>query len=49
MDVEEATIYIDVVVENVGGVDGPPTCEDMATNNSDMENAWPKLGNSLEN
>jgi len=35
--------------ENVGGVDGPPTCENVATNNSNMENVQPKLGNSLEN
>jgi hypothetical protein len=45
MDIEEETI----VVENVGGVDGPPTCEDVATNNLNMENVQPKLGNSLEN
>jgi hypothetical protein len=45
MDIEEETI----VVESVGGVDGPPTCEDVATNSSNMENVRPKLGNSLEN
>jgi hypothetical protein len=38
-----------IVVENVGGVDGPPTCEDVATNSSNMENVHPKLGNPLEN
>jgi hypothetical protein len=27
-----------VLVENVGGVDGPPTFEDVTTNNSHMEN-----------
>jgi hypothetical protein len=45
MDIEEESI----VVENVGGVDGPPTCEEVARNSSDMENVQPKLGNSLEN
>jgi hypothetical protein len=49
MDIKEEIIYIDVVVENVGGFDGPPICEDMATNSSNMENVWPKLGNSLGN
>jgi hypothetical protein len=38
-----------VVVESVGSVDGPPTCEDVDTNDLNMENVWPMLGNSLEN
>jgi hypothetical protein len=33
----------------VGGVDGPLACEDVATNNSNMENVRPILGYSLEN
>jgi len=38
-----------VLVENVGGVDGPPTFEDVTTNSSHMENVHLKLGNSLKN
>jgi len=28
------------IVENVDGVDGPPTCEDVTTNSSNMENVF---------
>jgi hypothetical protein len=45
MDIEEEI----VVVESVGGVDGPFACENVATNNSNMESVHPILGNSLEN
>ncbi len=45
MDIKEEI----VVVENVGGVDGPFACEDVATNSSNMENVQPTPGNSLEN
>jgi hypothetical protein len=38
-----------VLVESVGGVDGPPTFEDVTTNSSHMENVHLKLGNLLEN
>jgi hypothetical protein len=38
-----------VVVESVGGVDGPLVCEDVATNNSNIESVQLILGNSLEN
>jgi hypothetical protein len=38
-----------VFVENVGGVDGPPTFEDVTTNSSHMENVQIKLGSSLKN
>jgi hypothetical protein len=38
-----------VVFESVGNVDGPLACGDVGTNNLDMENVWPTLGNSLEN
>jgi hypothetical protein len=37
-----------VLVESVGGVDGPPTFEDVTTNSSHMENVHLKLGKSLE-
>jgi hypothetical protein len=37
-----------VLVENVGGVDGPPTFENVTTNSSHMENVHLKLGNSME-
>jgi hypothetical protein len=36
MDIEEEI----VVVESVGGVDGPHTCEDVAINSLDMESVW---------
>jgi hypothetical protein len=45
MDIKEEI----VVVASVGGVDGPLACEDVATNNSNMEIVWPILGNLLEN
>ncbi len=45
MDIEEEI----VVIESVGSVDGPPTCEDVGTNDLNMENVWAMLGNSLEN
>jgi hypothetical protein len=45
MDIEEEI----VVVESVGGVDGPLACEDVATNNSNIESVRPILGNLLEN
>ncbi len=38
-----------VLVKNVGGVDGPPTFEDVTTNSSHMGNVHLKLGNSLKN
>jgi hypothetical protein len=38
-----------VLVKNVGGVDGPPTFENVTTNSSHMGNAHLKLGNSLKN
>ncbi len=38
-----------VFVENVGGVDGPPTFEDVTTTSSHMENVHIKLGSSLKN
>ncbi len=45
MDIEEEI----VVVESVSGVDGPLACEDVGTNNLDMESVQPTLSNSLEN
>jgi hypothetical protein len=38
-----------VFVESVGGVDGPPTFENVTTNSSHTKNVHIKLGNSLEN
>jgi hypothetical protein len=45
MDIEEEI----VVVESVGGIDGPPTCEDVAKNSLDMESVQQTPSNSLEN
>lgn len=36
-------------VESVGGVDGPHACEEVAINNSNMENIHLKLCNLFEN
>ncbi len=38
-----------VVVESVGGIDGPLACEDVVTNNLDMESVRRTPSNSLEN
>jgi hypothetical protein len=45
MDLEEEI----VVVESVDDVDGPLACEDVGTNNLDMDNMRQTLCNSLEN
>jgi hypothetical protein len=45
MDIKEEI----VVVESVGGVDGPLACEDVATNSSSTESVRPTPSNSLEN
>ncbi len=45
MDIEKEI----VVVESVGGIDGPLACEDVVTNNLDTESVWPTPNNSLEN
>jgi hypothetical protein len=29
-----------ILVENVGGIDGPLTCENVTTNNSNMKNVY---------
>jgi hypothetical protein len=33
-----------ILVKNVGGVDGPLTCEDVITNSSNMKSVYIKLG-----
>jgi hypothetical protein len=38
-----------VVIESVGGIDGPLACEDVVINNLDMESVRPTPSNSLEN
>jgi hypothetical protein len=45
MDIEKEI----VVVESVGGIDGPLACEDVVTNNLDTGSVWPTPNNSLEN
>jgi hypothetical protein len=44
MDIEKEI----VVVESVGGVDGPVACDNVVTKNLDMESVWPTPSSSLE-
>jgi hypothetical protein len=38
-----------IIVEDNGGVDEPPTCEDVTTNSSNMKCVYLKPNNLLEN